>query len=291
VFSFYSNLPDRQVIRETWGKGHDNVYFVVAKPCPIPEDYREEYFCRTDPEKPGVIPESVLREYDADCERIEALVDAEQDRHHDLIRITDVTEAYRHLPHKLKAAYQWAVENTASVFMVKTDDDSFVRVDTLASYLLENYPNGDEKYYGIGDVKFDAKVDFTGLRTSNKNKELPEYKMLLYPPWPSGNSGHAVSRPVAKYVADNRDRLFEYQGEDSSLGIWVRESPFFRKMKWMTSKRFTGSLAWEGRCEESDKFSIGHNISPETMRKCFEMMDEEPGIEEKLRQQEAELNG
>jgi hypothetical protein len=30
---------------------------------------------------------------------------------------------------------------------------------------------------------------------------------------------------------------------------------------------------------------------PETMRKCFEMMDEEPGIEEKLRQQEAELNG
>ena len=102
--------------------------------------------------------------------------------------------------------------------------------------------------------------------------------------WLAGNNGHAVSRPVAQYVSDNLSTLWEGQGEDTSLGIWIDESPLKARMKWVKSGRFSGSLMWfEGKCEEADKFSIGHNISPETMRKCYEMMDENEGAEEKLR--------
>ena len=64
--------------------------------------------------------------------------------------------------------------------------------------------------------------------------------------------------------------LFEYQGEDTSLGIWLDESPLKGKVKFVTSNRFSGSLmTWEGKCEDPEFYSIGHNISPEKMSKCF----------------------
>ncbi|GMI38949.1 hypothetical protein TeGR_g11087 [Tetraparma gracilis] len=281
VLSFYSDLAARQTIRETWASGHENVYFVIGVPCPIPTGQRDEYFCVLADEAVRPTPEEQA-DYDAECAANGLLVDEEQRVHHDLIRISDVTEAYRHLPHKLKAAYQWGILNTQSKFFVKTDDDSFVRVDTLSLELLTSYQADTPTL--IGAIKPHAIVDHTGARTSGRNKELPEYKPDVYPPWAAGNNGHAVSRPIAQYVSDKRYDLFEYQGEDTSLGIWLDESPLKGKVKFVTSNRFSGSLmTWEGKCEDPEFYSIGHNISPETMRKCFALMDEKPGASERLR--------
>ena len=92
--------------------------------------------------------------------------------------------------------------NTQSKFFVKTDDDSFVRVDTLSLELLTSYQADTPTR--IGAIKPHAIVDHTGARTSGRNKELPEYKPDVYPPWAAGNNGHAVSRPIAQYVSDKR---------------------------------------------------------------------------------------
>ena len=92
--------------------------------------------------------------------------------------------------------------NTQSKFFVKTDDDSFVRVDTLSLELLTSYQADTPTL--IGAIKPHAIVDHTGARTSGRNKELPEYKPDVYPPWAAGNNGHAVSRPIAQYVSDKR---------------------------------------------------------------------------------------
>jgi len=63
-----------------------------------------------------------------------------------------------------------------------------------------------------------------------------------------------------------------------------------RRMKWVKSSYFTGSYMWrDGECEDSDKFSIGHNISPEKMRKCYEMMDENKGAEKVLKELESKM--
>ena len=110
--------------------------------------------------------------------------------------------------------------------------------------------------------------------------------------WLSGNFGHAYSRAIAQYVSDNRASLWEGQGEDTSMGIWIDEAPaeIKRLMEWVKSSYFTGSYMWfEGKCEDSDKFSIGHNISPKTMRKCYEMMDENEGAEEVLKALESKM--
>jgi hypothetical protein len=66
--------------------------------------------------------------------------------------------------------------------------------------------------------------------------------------------------------------LFEYQGEDVSLGIWLDESPF--DVKFVTSNRFW----YDAKCENAEVYSIGHQLTPERMRECFEMMDEKPAV-------------
>ena len=55
--------------------------------------------------------------------------------------------------------------------------------------------------------------------------EFPEFTASVYPPWPNG-AVHVVSRPIAQYIADNRERLFNAQGEDVAIGIWLDRSPF-----------------------------------------------------------------
>jgi len=136
----------------------------------------------------------------------------------------------------------------------------------------------------MGKIIPHAVVDHTGSMTSGRNKEFPEYTKDEYPRWPMGNNGHAVSRPVAQYISDYRTELFEYQGEDTSLGIWIDESPLVDEMVWVNSKRFKGSFMDDvGKCEDVEAYSIGHNIDSVTMRKCWKIMDEEPGIEKKLK--------
>ena len=37
---------------------------------------------------------------------------------------------------------------------------------------------------------------------------------------------HAVTRELAQWIVDSDRTLVEYQGEDSSLGIWIHEAPW-----------------------------------------------------------------
>jgi len=179
ALSFYADTAARDVIRETWASNHNNVYFVIGAPCPIPVADRVEYFCERDKPKNATSVEDQAK-YDAEVEQIQRRVDAEQAKHQDLIRITDVHEAYRNLAAKLKAAYQWGILNTNATWFVKTDDDSFLRVATLSHHLLDKWPDGTVPR-GIGAVKPAAIVDSTGERTSGRNKELKEYKQKTYP--------------------------------------------------------------------------------------------------------------
>ena len=54
-----------------------------------------------------------------------------------------------------------------------------------------------------------------------------DYKHRTYPIFPLGSFGYVVNRKWAEYVAsdENIDNLYEYQGEDTSTGIWMDEAP------------------------------------------------------------------
>jgi hypothetical protein len=85
-----------------------------------------------------------------------------------------------------------------------------------------------------------------------------------------------VSRPVAEYIAGQNEKklLFDYQGEDTSLGIWLDESPLKGKIRFSVGfERMTNS----GDCYEAGKYVIGHKISDAKMRECYTKLDEDPG--------------
>ena len=98
----------------------------------------------------------------------------------------------------------------------------------------------------------------------------PDYKPSRYPKFPLGSVGHVVSKPVADYISTYSESLFNYQGEDVSIGIWLDESPLRSRIIWETSKHMTN----HGNCKDTNMWVIGHNIKPATMKKCFKHRDE-----------------
>lgn len=48
----------------------------------------------------------------------------------------------------------------------------------------------------------------------------PSYESITYPPFACG-SGYVITRPVVDWIVRNSNDLKVYQGEDTSMGIWL----------------------------------------------------------------------
>ena len=132
-----------------------------------------------------------------------------------------MVDTYETLAHKLKLAFKWALEHTDARWLLKSDADSFVRVNVAMAALAPLQPNMTV----VGWIRCELTVPRTG-----KNADwylLPEQsqartRRLLparYPPFANGASGYAISRDVAALVV--RLDGEEFGGEDTSLGIWL----------------------------------------------------------------------
>jgi hypothetical protein len=224
-----TNFELRATIRETWGRGHP-VYFVVGGP-PLGEN--------------NTVQERVTRE---------------QAEHQDLLD-TIHPDSYYSLVHKLKYSYGWLIERLPQAqWFVKVDDDSIARISTLDKTLLRNFnPNVPMVF---GEIVEHSPVARAGKWTD------PLYKPAFYPFWPKGSTGHVVSRPVADYVGRHAKDLINYQGEDSSMGIWLDESNL--QVTWIRSPYFQN----HGLCHEKEWLVVGHYLTPDQIRACFATADE-----------------
>lgn len=259
VLSARNDFKIRSVIRETWAKNHDNVFFVIGKPCFIPEIYRKRYTCTLQ----NTYTQQISTEWNNSVRKSQELILRENNRFHDIIYVNTV-DVYRYLPQKLKAAYQWVVENTDAQWILKIDVDCVVRVTSLEKYLLSHFDAQRLNIIAAG-ININSRVTRSG-----KWAEYPEFGNTTYPPWPNG-AGHVVSRPIARYISENQNSLFNAQGEDVSLGIWMHGAPFQKSITWVASDKF---ISHAGDCRNSNALVIGHQISPLAMKQCFDFMDE-----------------
>lgn len=255
VLSRRSAFETREVIRQTWAFGHKNVFFAVGKCCSVPPDDRKKYTCVRSKSSSA----SSQTSWNAQCAAEDEKLANEQQHYSDMITMPEV-DVYRHLPHKVKYCYKWGLKHTEAKWFVKTDDDSVVRIGTLGAYLEKTYDSTNPMVIGRISKGW-------GVPRSGKWAET-DYKPSKYPNFPLGSVGHVVSKSVATYIADNSEKLFNYQGEDVSIGIWLNESPL--KVKWVTSKRMTN----HGNCKDTGMWVIGHNIKPAKMKACFAHKDE-----------------
>jgi beta-1,3-N-acetylgalactosaminyltransferase 2 len=254
-------FEERAAIRQTWGNGHDNVYFIVGRSCPIPPTFRKPWTCEA--KNTSIENSDIQWRWSLQAQAIDKKILEEGQKYGDMLLVDDI-DVYRHLPHKLKSAYAWAAQHTDVEWFCKIDVDSFIRVSTLEHYLRTNY---DSKSYTIIAAGFQERWP---VHRGGKNGEYQEFKGVIYPQWPIG-SGHIVTRSIAMYVVNNRDKLFNYQGEDVSLGIWLDQSPFKSEIQWSTSGHI---ISHSGNCYYKSGWIIGESISPQKMRSCYKFMDE-----------------
>jgi hypothetical protein len=263
VMSARENFERRAMIRQTWGKGHA-VYFVTGGQ-PSSELHRTE--SSAGEEQTDTSSWFYNNKKDDDSTSIQDRLVQEQAMHQDLIDSIHL-ESYRGLPHKLKFAYQWILQHCPDVqWLVKVDDDTVVRIDTLQAVVLDNLNH--KQPIVAGRIMVDDPVHKTG-----KWAELLYTESETYPYWPQGSRGHAVSRPVAEYIAQKADagELTLYQGEDTSLGIWLHEASAKKELHvtWFKSQYFTDN----GDCHSRQWLIIGHQLSPAQMKACYDTADE-----------------
>jgi hypothetical protein len=256
AISAQSNFRKRQAIRETWAQGHDNVYFIVGH-SNCHENMEIQIVDRTHCQ-----------------EKDHAFLIQEQLRFRDLIEVP-IIEFYRGIPEKVVQAYHWSLTHLPLVrWLVKADDDMFVRVQSVETYL--------QKYNSylpmlIGRIIMESAVNREGKWAEE------DYPYVYYPYWPQGSAGHIMSRPTAEYIVDNSLTLHRYQGEDVSIGIWLDEAKdkkgMLTNLQYIHVPRLVQN---EGKqhCQEGTYLMIGHDMKPRDLEHCMKSLasDELPPI-------------
>lgn len=210
ILSGRHNFKQRELVRRYQPmdvKGFVIKFFVGNRPCRIPTKLRSTpYTC---------IGGRRTEEFDKEIDLLEEKLTAESKQYNDIIEV-DMVDYYRALPKKLKLAYSWAIENTNAEWFFKIDDDCFYNPTAIRSYFNSYAPSTQPIL--IGNLRSGI-----GVPKSGKWAEL-NYKKSKYPSFPLGSFSHIVNRPLARYIQKHNDELFEYQGEDVSMGIWADEN-------------------------------------------------------------------
>lgn len=246
-----SKFATRQAIRKTWKRNQNNVFFVVGvRGCGIPPAYRREYECSFKT-SPDAVPKKAQLEHERRLAIEQEKLQAEASAFNDMV-LVDMVDSYRKLPRKLKLGYKWALQETTAEWILKADDDFFVRVARLGEVVKNRRPWRTV----IGGIA-------TGWVVPRKGKwaEL-NYKKSRYPSFPIGSYGHLVSRDVAQYVVTSDQ--FEFQGEDVSLGIWLDKKSDFTGVRFIRSPAFSGNQ----NCKDRSKLVVGHDFTPKKLEAC-----------------------
>jgi len=140
-------------------------------------------------------------------------LDNEIELYNDIL-LVDTVEVYRNLPIKMLLFYQLLM-NTNFEFVMKTDDDCYINLPDILKMLEEMKVIGTgTDHLWIGNFRLNFGIDTHGKWAEH------EYHSISYPPFACG-SGYILSNNLVMWLATNADSLNIYQGEDTSLGIWM----------------------------------------------------------------------
>lgn len=252
VLSHQAHHLERQAIRETWGKQKSNVLFVVAQ---------------------SSSPETMEGDH--------ALLREEQTRFQDLLEIP-IPEDYNGLPEKLVQAYTWVMQYWPGKvhWIAKADDDMLVRVDSLEAFLI--------KYNPAVPMLIGNLVPYSNVQKEGRWEETDYTQQDHYPYWAKGSAGHVVSRAAAEYVVKHSESLHRFQGEDTSLGIWLHNANEKGRLKDLTYVHAEHAFSSQDVSQNIDTtdgegsnrlpcfgnrlaLMFGHNLKPNDLWACSQI--------------------
>ncbi|KAH1175918.1 beta-1,3-galactosyltransferase 6 [Mauremys mutica] len=138
-------------------------------------------------------------------------LELEQSRHRDLLLLPELRDSYENLTAKVLAMYVWLDLHLDFRFVLKADDDTFVRLDVLVEELRAKEPR--RLYWGF----------FSGrgrVKSGGKWKESTWLLCDYYLPYALGG-GYVLSADLVHYLRLSQDYFNMWQSEDVSLGAWL----------------------------------------------------------------------
>uniref|UniRef100_A0A5B6YLR8 Putative beta-1,3-galactosyltransferase 19 n=1 Tax=Davidia involucrata TaxID=16924 RepID=A0A5B6YLR8_DAVIN len=133
---------------------------------------------------------------------------------------------------KTVAICEYGVRTVSAKYIMKGDDDTFVRVDAVIKE-AEKIPDGRSLY--IGNINYYHKP----LRYGKWAVTYEEWPEEDYPPYANG-PGYVVSSDIANFIVsefeNHKLRLFKM--EDVSMGMWVEKFNSSRPVEYVHSLKF-----------------------------------------------------
>jgi galactosylxylosylprotein 3-beta-galactosyltransferase len=147
---------------------------------------------------------------------------AESDVYSDLLLLEDLKDSYKNLTLKLLQSLE-KVNNVTPNFkyLLKCDDDSYVKLDYLSVDLLEyakklkaaRAEKSIELYWGF----FNGRAN---IKKSGQWKEVNYDLCDRYLPYALGG-GYVISKNLVTYLGNHSRVLNRYESEDISMGTWL----------------------------------------------------------------------
>lgn len=150
-------------------------------------------------------------------------INFEQKENSDLMFLNELHDSYRNLTQKNLLALEQTINEFQFKYILKCDDDSYVKLGDLLSE-LQMYDDkvvghrwqpeqAPELYWGYFNGRAQIKV-------RGQWQEIDFNVCDTYLPYALGG-GYVISYGVAAYVAENRQQLAAYVSEDISMGVWL----------------------------------------------------------------------
>lgn len=133
------------------------------------------------------------------------------------IEILPFMDRYELVVLKTIAICEYGVQNVTAAYIMKCDDDTFIRIDTVLKEIEGTSPT---RSLYLGNLNLLHRP----LRTGKWAVSYEEWPEEIYPPYANG-PGYVVSSDIAKYIVIQHQnhslRLFKM--EDVNMGMWVEQ--------------------------------------------------------------------
>uniref|UniRef100_A0ACD5X5G1 Uncharacterized protein n=1 Tax=Avena sativa TaxID=4498 RepID=A0ACD5X5G1_AVESA len=154
---------------------------------------------------------------------------------------------------KTIAIAEYGVRVVPAKYIMKCDDDTFVRIDSVLDQ-VKKVPAGGSMY--VGNINYYHRP----LRSGKWAVTYEEWEEEAYPPYANG-PGYVISSDIAQYIVSEFDnqtlRLFKM--EDVSMGMWVEKfSRTRRPVEYLHDFKFYQSGCFDG-------YYTAHYQSPQHM--------------------------
>ncbi|XP_043689534.1 hydroxyproline O-galactosyltransferase GALT2-like [Telopea speciosissima] len=148
------------------------------------------------------------------------------------IVILPFLDRYELVVFKTVAICEYGVWNLSAAYIMKCDDDTFVRVDTVLKEIKGLSP---EKSLYMGNLNLLHRP----LRHGKWAVTFEEWPEAVYPPYANG-PGYIISSDIARFVVSQHanQSLRVFKMEDVSMGLWVGQFNSTRVVQYSHNWKF-----------------------------------------------------